>query len=519
MPPSIPRPMQTTAAVAVPPHVTSTVAAPPARTNLVTSAGALLAAKVIFVIAGYAIYAALSRLLSPAQFGIFLVVNSTVAVLNAAFVSGTLQTVSRFVAQSPDQAIAGGNLRVALRLQAVLAAVLGGGYFLAAPVIAGMLGDPTLTPYLRVSAVIPVAYAFYAALIGYANGSRRFGEQAAFDVSFSVAKVGLVTALPWLGYGAFGAVAGFAAASVVILVLASARIGRAALRGAGGEATATGPMLRFELAVMAHVGVTNLLMQMDLLMVRALYVGADPSAAAAVYGTAAKLAQIPYSILVALNFVVLPYIARATSRAAAGETATYIRHALRLGAGLTVGPATVLAVVSTGAVTFVFGPNYASAGAALEILAFGYIAFSLWTMATTVINGSGRPTMSFYIAVGTVLTQIALGRLLIPILGTTGGAWASTGAYGAGLVAAMVYLTARFGAIIPWASLSRIAVAAVAVMGVSRTALGDLPVLVLAPLLGAVYVAAVVLLGEWRLNELRAAARGGREGGELLGGA
>src|SRR5687767_10575720 len=89
------------------------------RTNLLSSGAALLGAKVIFVIAGYAIYVGLSRLLAPAQFGTFLVVNSSVAVLNAVFVSGSIQTVSRFVSQAPPRAA--GALRTALWLNAVLA--------------------------------------------------------------------------------------------------------------------------------------------------------------------------------------------------------------------------------------------------------------------------------------------------------------------------------------------------------------------------------------------------------------
>ena len=43
----------------------------------------------------------LPRLLSAAEFGLFLVVNSAVAVPNAIFISGTIQAVSRFVSQRP----------------------------------------------------------------------------------------------------------------------------------------------------------------------------------------------------------------------------------------------------------------------------------------------------------------------------------------------------------------------------------------------------------------------------------
>jgi len=477
---------------------------PPApRTSLLGSAGALLAAKVVFVAAGYAIYVGLSRLLVPAQFGTFLVVNSSVGVLNAIFISGTIQTVSRFVAQAPGQA--GGTLRTALWLHVLLAGSLAALYFLAAPLIASALNDAQLAPYLRVSTLIPLSYAFYAAMIGYANGTRRFDQQAGFDMSFSMTKLTLVVGLAWLGYGAFGAVAGFAAASVLILLASWYVIGRPALHASGDSAATRSAIARYEFAVMAHVGLTNLLMQLDLLMVKALAVGQDASVAAAVYGSAAKLAQIPFSLLVALNFLVFPYIARSTAQAPRHETARYIRHALRLGAALIAGPTIVLAVLSSEMVRLVFGSGYAAAAPVLVILVYGYVAFSLLTMAATVINGAGRPVVSLLITGATVVVQAGLARVLIPSAGTVGAAMASSGAYLAGFLAALAYLVVRFGDVIPWASFARIGAATLVVIAAARSPLGGIPVVAGAPILGVAYLLTLVLLREWTVTDLKAA--------------
>lgn len=477
--------------------------AAPSRTNLLGSASALLTAKIVFVAAGYAIYVGLSRLLAPAQFGTFLVVNSSVAVLNAVFITGSIQTVSRFVAQAPENA--GGTLRTALWFHVALAGGLSALYFLAAPLIASSLNDPQLVPYLRVSALIPLAYAFYATMIGYANGMRWFGQQAGFDMSFSSVKLVLVVGLAALGYGAFGAVAGFAAASILILLASWYVIGRPALNAAGASAVSSSTIARYEITVMAHVGLTNLLMQLDLLMVKALSAGQDASVAAAMYGSAAKLAQIPYSLLVALNFLIFPYIARSTAQASSHETAGYIRQALRLGAALIVGPTIVLAVLSSQAVALVFGARYAEAAPALQLLVCGYIAFSLLTMAATVINGSGRPVVSLVITGATVVAQATLGRLLIPVEGTMGGALASSGAYLGGFVVATAYLGARFGQVIPWASFARIGAAVLVVAAAARSPIGAMPVMIAAPALGVAYLLTLVLLREWNVAEVRAA--------------
>jgi stage V sporulation protein B len=223
------------------------------------------------------------------------------------------------------------------------------------------------------------------------------------------------------------------------------------------------------------------------------------------YGSAAKLAQIPYSLLVALNFLVFPYIAKSVAEAAPHETSRYIRHALRLGAALIVGPTIVLAVLSADTVPLVFGAAYADAARVLNVLVWGYVAFSLLTMAATVINGSGRPVVSLIITGATVLAQATFAWLLIPREGIVGGALASSAAYSLGFVAALVYLATTFGAVIPWASVVRIAIATLVVVAAGHSPLGSAPVVASAPILGAIYLLMLVLLREWNTAELKAA--------------
>ena len=481
-----------------PVRATAGVSKEKSGTNLLASGSALMGAKVVFVIAGYALYAALSRLLSPADFGTFLVVNSTVAVLNAVFVTGTIQAVSRFVAMSPESAA--GTLRSVLRLQTLLATVAGGAYLAAAPLIASVLGDPSLTNYLRISAVIPIAYAFYAVFIGYANGRRWFGAQAGFDVGFSTLKLALVVGLPWAGFGVFGAVAGFSLASLLILAGAWLVIGRAALTP-GGEGRSASEIFRYQIAVVGHVAVTNLLMQTDLLMVKALFREGDASAAAGLYGAAVKLAQIPQSILVALNFLIFPYIARATASSSGVEAAPYVRQALRVGLTLTAGPAVVLAVLAPGALALVFGPAYTAAAAALTLLAIGYVALALLTMATTILNGAGRPVTSLMISLGALAVLAVLARLWIPSHGLSGGAAASASGYALGLTAALAVLAQRFGLPIPGSTVARVAVACGVIVFASRL-IGPLSILVSAPALGVLYLLVLFVLREWRLDEV-----------------
>lgn len=467
--------------------------------NLFSAGSCLFIAKIVFIISGYAIYAALPRLLGQNEFGIFLLVNSVVAVLNAVFITGTIQTVSKFISEAPARGAT--VMRAARRLQLLLAGGVSALYFAAAPVIANLLRDPSLTGYLQVSAVIPFCYALYAVSIGYLNGHRRFVQQSLFDIAFSIIKVSLVVTLPILGYGAMGAVGGFSAAAAVILAAALLFV-RPGPSDAAESPIRPATILKFELAVMAYVGLMNLLMQTDLMMVKRLSPVDAGNALAAAYGAAVKLAQIPQSLLVALNFVIFPLIARAVAEGDASKTSGYIAQALRLCVILVCGPATILALVSGDALRLVFGAAYASSADVLATLSFGYMALSLLGVALTVINSAGKPMHSCLIVGGTLMLQVVMNAVLIPQYGLRGAALGTASAYTGGFVISLVYLKGRFASTIPALTVVRVAAATAIVAVIGSFLAPHVPFLVSVALMGIVYAVAIFALGEVRLAEI-----------------
>ena len=122
-------------------------------------------AKFYFMFASYAVAFGLPLLFGSAElYGRFGVVNRVVSVLNMVMIGGTIQAVSRFVSADPGRA--GAVTWLAVRLQVVLGLGVAGLYALAAPLIAGWLGDESLAGLLRLSAVIVACYAVYAAVVG-----------------------------------------------------------------------------------------------------------------------------------------------------------------------------------------------------------------------------------------------------------------------------------------------------------------------------------------------------------------
>src|SRR5262249_12718199 len=99
-------------------------------------------AKLYFILSGYVIYFALPRILSTEQFGVYGFITGIVSIINAVIVTGTQQTVSKFVSQDPR--FANEVKSLALKLQVLLGGAITLGYFLSAPLIAQLVNDPTL---------------------------------------------------------------------------------------------------------------------------------------------------------------------------------------------------------------------------------------------------------------------------------------------------------------------------------------------------------------------------------------
>jgi hypothetical protein len=105
-------------------------------------------AKLYFMVAGYAIYFTLPRLLGEsAAWGNYLIVVGLVSVIDNVIVTSTIQGVSKFTARGDASADA--IKRAAIRIQSLLGGGVALVYFLLAPAIAGWERDPSLSGMYR----------------------------------------------------------------------------------------------------------------------------------------------------------------------------------------------------------------------------------------------------------------------------------------------------------------------------------------------------------------------------------
>lgn len=493
------------------------------------------ASKLYFIVTSYGIHFALPRIFTTTDaFGLYATVMAAASVLNNVMIVATVQTVSRFVSQG--QGAPRARLAQGLVIQGVLAtAVAGAVVILAGWLSDSLLKDARLQSLLWILAVVVFCYGLYAAVVGYFNGLRAFSKQSSLDLVFSTLRLTGVVAGAWWATGFFadglgqarGAVWGFAGAAMSILVIGVVLMlsdGRRWDRVAPG--VPLGQWLGFLGPLWLFHGALNGMLQLDVLalkgsLVYALTGAGMPAAQAAVessewvgrYSAAQKFAFVPYQLILSLTFVVFPLVSKATWAGDERSARRVVTSALRFSMLAAFSVAAPIAGAAKGIVGLAYPEAFSSASAALEVLALGVAAFSLFVVSAAILNGAGSPVRSALLA----LAGCGLVAVFVPAAVRFEGAGSATllsrvamvTSFGMFVVsgAALWLVRVRFGGAVTWLTAMRTAVAsAVAFLAARLVPNGDAWWGLLSLALGFVsYLFTLFVLRETSKAEIRTA--------------
>ncbi|HZS36478.1 MAG TPA: polysaccharide biosynthesis C-terminal domain-containing protein [Polyangia bacterium] len=482
-------------------------------------------AKLWFMVAGYVVQFALPRALADSAMGVWFTVLAAVSTLNNVMVTATIQGVSKFSSERDGQS--GAVARAALRMQGVLGTAIAAGFFFLAPLGARIFlhNEPLVAP-LRIAAGVVLCYSLYAVLVGRANGTRAFHKQAGLDATFSTLRALLVVGAAVVTHSVLGAVGGFVAAAALILVISFVVVGL-------GPHEKTEPfpparLWRFFGGVAFYLLIVNLLMFVDGILLSALEAraglarGLSSDAAAAManaqvayYGAAQTVSRIPYQLILAVTFVIFPLVSKATFEADTAKTRGYVESTMRYSLVVVALLASTLAARPTAVLRLFYKPEYTAGAAAFAVLAAGYVCFSLFNIAGTIINGAGRTRPTAVIG-SVTLAACALANWAAISYALASGrdpllyaAIATTCAMAFGVLLSSLYLQRQLGASLPLVSIARVAAASAAAVGVGRFwpsggfLGGKLGTLIACAASGSAFLAVAIGLGELRLDALK----------------
>jgi O-antigen/teichoic acid export membrane protein len=241
---------------------------------------------------------------------------------------------------------------------------------------------------------------------------------------------------------------------------------------------------RFIAPVSLYLLILNALMFLDTWIIKALVEQqaaaagqAEPAAvasqAAGLYGMAQAIARLPYQLILSVTFVIFPLVSQATFAADLERTRGYIDKAMRLSLIIVLALAVSIAARPE-ALLYLAKREYLAAAPSLSVLVVGYVFFSLFSIAGTILNGAGKTRATMTVGAATLVVQagliygamrwaMATGRdpLVWAAAGTTAG-------MGVGFALSLAWLQRSFGASLRVSTMARVALAAAVAIGVAR---------------------------------------------------
>jgi len=332
--------------------------------------------------------------------------------------------------------------------------------------------------------------------VGSLNGRHWFSKQARLDFTFSTLRTVGILAGAALGFGAIGAVAGFAAASATILSISLIWIGF----GKRGEPIPLRRWIGFMAPIWTYQLCLNGILMIDLQVLKRtateIAFASTATSQAAVdlanqyvgyYRAAQTFAFVPYQLIISLTFVVFPMISKATSIGNREAAQSTVQHAMRLSLLLLLLVAAPTSGAAHGVMQLAYPAEYLTGAPALSILVFGVAAFALFAVAATAISGAGQPSLAAIIAGVSLLAVAVANRVLVMRTGLGEGTLvaAATGTT-IGMVIALILsawvIYKLFGVFIPVATWLRAALAAGVGYATATATPHDSPVMALAAL-------------------------------------
>jgi len=389
--------------------------------------GAGTSAGLRFAAAGlsFGVQIALARLMGAGQYGLFVVMLSSVAVLALPVSLGLDLSIIRFLpafVRDNDGAALKGLVRRAVTLALVLGTLSALLWVGTAHWITGE--SPGVTALIASAALVP-AFGLVAIGTGILRALHRIGRaQLPTDVIDPILLVGIIA----LAYAAVGRVDATMAIWVKLLAVgvSVAMLGLWSSRGL--RPLMAGAVPRYDTAAWVKVGIpliviggsVVLLGRLDTLMVSALVSPTE----AGIYLVALKVGTLIEMVMAAVNTIAAPLIAGFHARADYAGLERLLRTT-------TVGVFGIVLAVAAfvffagGDLLGLFGQEFRQGQAALTVLIFGWVAASITAPVDLLGGMTGHQRETAGVMVAAIVLNAALNLVLIPRAGIAGAAWAS----------------------------------------------------------------------------------------------
>ena len=403
--------------------------------RLLSGATWLTLAEALLLPTGFLTLTFLTRQLGADGYGLFALAASLMTWIEWGVNSVFSRTTIKFVSEAADHgAIATAVLRAQLGVSLLATLIV----ILAAPAIASLLHEPTLTNLLRLFALeiplINLAQAHQNILAGLG----RFGVRATATAVRWTARLLFIVCLVKMGFSISGAILGSLAAMLADLTICRCYVrpslwgpSKVPMQSLVGYAA---PLFMSALAIRLYA-------KLDLFALKALGGSAEQ---AGIYAVAQNLALFGGIMSPALAPILISTISRLLSQGRVSQVKVLCRESMRVVA-LHIPFASLLLGSAWEIAPTLFGKVFASAAPLFGMLIFATIGTVMIAVASAILTASDKPQWTALLSVPMPMLALLGHWLLIPRLGAIGASATTLAVASLGALAgvAAIYLRWR----------------------------------------------------------------------------
>ncbi len=386
--------------------------------------------KIVSAVAGAGLMVALARLLNPDGFGLLFLAISVFSVATLFSKLGIAKSASRYVAQykETDPGQIPHILRVSFVLNFVAISIVGVAFFFAHGLIADVIGEPDLVPFLLIGGF----FIAFSTLVTYVRlifqGLEKIHLAAAAHAIDRLCRLVFAVGLVLLGFGAIGALVGYILSSALVALAGLAFIYVRLYRPTDPGNIEPGLFRRIgEYSVpLTFTNTANVLdKQIDTVLVG---VFLTPTAVS-FYVISKQVIEFIETPVSALGFTLSPTYGSEKASGNLDRAARIYETAIVNSLLLYVPAAAGLALVAGPTVELVFGAAFSGAVPVLQILCLYAVLQSVTKLTSNGLDFLGRARDRAIVKGITALLNVGLNVVLIPLIGVIGAAIATVITY------------------------------------------------------------------------------------------
>lgn len=385
----------------------------------------------------------IARYFGPEEYGLFSLGLAVIGFFSAFGVLGLHAGVSRYIPfymiKNEEPRIRG-VLTFSLVAASLVSLIIGGALFLASHQIAVQIfNNPALESMLKVFAVsIPFA-SLFSILTSAFEGFQKIEYRIYTEkIILNVLKLVFIIFVGVSGYGAFGIAFAYTLATVLTFFAAlyflETRV--FSLRSKIQSIYARKELLIFSLPLMAYGFIKTMTAEIDTVML-----GYFTSAReVGIYNAAIPTAQILKFVPGTIGVLLLPVMTELYAKGQQEPLVTVYKAVTKWAFYIAFPLLLFMVFFANQIMDLLFGSEYTAGSLALSILAVGFFMSILSFAPSSVMVMIRKSYMILVISVGTILTNVALNLLLIPLYGIAGAALASAVTYTVSATFSLAYI-------------------------------------------------------------------------------